>query len=159
MKGNKFFGRSTISFLLVIVLLFSLFISACGKNPPKTSSESTTDGTTKETTSGTESDTDATTKGTDSDKDTETGEDVETSMIKIDRITINNTTLPLGIDSTPHFGWTVSGNKMSNAQTAYQVKVFSTREKAEKGQADVWDSGKVNSKNSTSIKYEGKKLN
>lgn len=159
MKSNKFFGRSTISFLLVIVLLFSLFISACGKNPPKTSSESTTDGKTKETTSGTESDTNATTKGTDSNKDTETGEDVETSMIKIDRITINNTTLPLGIDSTPHFGWTVSGNKMSNAQTAYQVKVFSTREKAEKGQADVWDSGKVNSKNSTSIKYEGKKLN
>ena len=68
---------------------------------------------------------------------------------------------PLGIDVvTPRFSWKqadpnqVRGQK----QTAYHLQVFSSRELLAQGRADLWDSGKVSSSQSTLVEYGGVKL-
>ncbi|MDD6210224.1 MAG: glycoside hydrolase family 78 protein [Bacteroidales bacterium] len=66
---------------------------------------------------------------------------------------------PLGIDQTaPRLGWQIASPDRGVAQTAYRILVASSPEllNAEKG--DIWDSGKVESDESTLIEYAGKPL-
>ncbi|MBO7740654.1 MAG: hypothetical protein J6S34_03935, partial [Clostridia bacterium] len=65
------------------------------------------------------------------------------NTLSIVKPTVNMAEVALGIDTTPYFGWTVTSDRENNAQSAYQIKVFSSKEKAEAGSADLWDSGKV----------------
>lgn len=65
---------------------------------------------------------------------------------------------PLGIDVTPHFGWKISGSGKNASQTAYQIKIASSQELAQKGEADLWDSGKVNGSVFLDIPYTGAPL-
>ncbi len=69
---------------------------------------------------------------------------------------------PLGIDERkPRLSWVVErrGPALRGAkQTAYQIMVASSREKLEKDEADLWDSGKVQSSETSQIEYEGKPL-
>jgi hypothetical protein len=66
-------------------------------------------------------------------------------------LTVNGLAAPLDLDATPRFGWQVS----STEQTAYEIRVSSTRELARAAHADVWSSGKVLSNQQNDIGYEG----
>ncbi|ABW01021.1 alpha-L-rhamnosidase [Caldivirga maquilingensis] len=65
---------------------------------------------------------------------------------------------PLGIDeSKPRFSWILEHEERGQYQSAYRVIVSSSLENAVKGIGDVWDSGKVNSRDQV-IKYNGPPL-
>jgi alpha-L-rhamnosidase len=66
---------------------------------------------------------------------------------------------PLGLDTTrPRFSWIVVDTTPGAKQTAYRVQAASSPEKLAKGEADLWDSGKVESKQSHLVNYDGKPL-
>ena len=66
---------------------------------------------------------------------------------------------PLGMDSRqPTLSWQLQDSRLGARQTAYQVQVASSAEKLAKGDADVWDSGRVSSGQSRNVKYAGAEL-
>jgi alpha-L-rhamnosidase len=66
---------------------------------------------------------------------------------------------PIGLDiATPRMSWKVDAAQRGAAQTAYQLRVASAPELLEEDQADLWDSGKVESGESLHIVYAGKAL-
>ena len=63
---------------------------------------------------------------------------------------------PLGIDTAnPRFLWIVEDPTPGAKQTAYQLQAASSAEKLAKGEADLWDSGKVASDETLGIEYGG----
>lgn len=62
---------------------------------------------------------------------------------------------PIGIDTVPVFSWIPFTEAYDQFQTAYRVIVSSAAEKAENGEGDLWDSGKVESSFCYSIPYGG----
>ncbi|MDR0750671.1 MAG: glycoside hydrolase family 78 protein [Tannerellaceae bacterium] len=70
-------------------------------------------------------------------------------------------TEPLGIDvSAPRFGWRLLDSKhvRGQAQTAYHMLVASCPDKLTEAEADIWNSGKINSSQSVLVPFGGKKL-
>jgi alpha-L-rhamnosidase len=70
-------------------------------------------------------------------------------------------TEPIGIDvSTPRFGWRLfdPGHVRGQAQTAYHILVASRLDKLTEADADVWNSGKINSSQSVLTPFGGKEL-
>lgn len=67
---------------------------------------------------------------------------------------VNDLLEPFDLDVLPHFGWQVTVAE----QTAYEIRVSSTREKAEALVGDVWATGKVSSKAQNAIVYGGPAL-
>ncbi|MCA0453724.1 MAG: glycoside hydrolase family 78 protein [Chloroflexi bacterium] len=66
---------------------------------------------------------------------------------------------PLGIDVTnPRLGWQMQSSNQGARQTAYQVVAASTSENLHGGQADLWDSGRIESDQSLHVVYGGKAL-
>jgi alpha-L-rhamnosidase len=69
---------------------------------------------------------------------------------------------PLGIDeATPHLSWACAAADVqarSLSQQAYHLVVASTREQARTGHGDLWDSGRVESAQTTQVTYAGKPL-
>ena len=66
---------------------------------------------------------------------------------------------PLGIDTTtPRLSWIMLSDRRGDRQTAYQVLVASTAELLAADKGDLWDSGKVDSRQSAQIVYVGKPL-
>ena len=66
---------------------------------------------------------------------------------------------PLGIDTVkPRFSWIVEETTPGAKQTAYQVQVASSPEKLARGEADLWDSGKVASDETLGVEYGGQPL-
>jgi alpha-L-rhamnosidase len=66
---------------------------------------------------------------------------------------------PLALDTAkPRFSWVVEDTTPGAKQTAYQVQAASSPEKLAKGEADLWDSGKVASDQSHLVPYAGKAL-
>jgi alpha-L-rhamnosidase len=66
---------------------------------------------------------------------------------------------PLGMDTQqPLLSWQVLDSRSGARQTAYQVLVSSSAENLASGKADIWDSGRVQSAESTSIRYLGPAL-
>ena len=66
---------------------------------------------------------------------------------------------PLGIDVLqPRLSWVLTSDERGAKQTAYQILVASSASAMEKGQADLWDSGKVTSAETVQITYSGKPL-
>lgn len=66
---------------------------------------------------------------------------------------------PLGIDNvSPHFSWQWQTTEANTTQTAYQILVATCPKLLSEGKADLWDSGKVQSNESTWIAYAGKTL-
>lgn len=63
--------------------------------------------------------------------------------------------------SHPRFSWineTTNTRLRGQQQTAYEIAVSSTQEKLDKGEYDVWDTGKRESSESNLIDFEGKEL-
>ena len=66
---------------------------------------------------------------------------------------------PQGIDvATPRLGWTIDSDLRGDAQTAYQVLVASAPQMLDRGVGDLWNSGKVESSESTQVSYLGQPL-
>lgn len=66
---------------------------------------------------------------------------------------------PLVVESpVPEFSWIVPLEGRGRRQGAYQILVASTPDRLKPAQADLWDSGKVQSARSTGIPYTGKPL-
>ncbi|OXA81501.1 alpha-L-rhamnosidase [Flavobacterium aquidurense] len=66
---------------------------------------------------------------------------------------------PEGIDVLqPRLSWQINAEVNDVKQTAYQILVASTLEKLNANNADLWDSGKVESNEAVNIIYKGKKL-
>jgi alpha-L-rhamnosidase len=66
---------------------------------------------------------------------------------------------PLGIDaSAPRLSWRIESEERGVLQSAYQIRVASDAEKLASGQADLWDSGKVQSSQTLHVEYAGKPL-
>jgi alpha-L-rhamnosidase len=55
-------------------------------------------------------------------------------------------------------GWVIHSDRRAERQTAYQVLAASTEEKLQTGEADLWDSGKIASDQSTQVAYQGSTL-
>ena len=66
---------------------------------------------------------------------------------------------PLSIDvASPHLSWQSDSAERNWKQTAYELLVASSDQGLRAGQADVWDSGKVDSAESVGIVYRGPAL-
>lgn len=67
---------------------------------------------------------------------------------------------PEGIDvSSPRLSWEIQSEEKGVLQTGYHILVASSKEKLNRDEGDLWDSGKVNSNKSTYVPYMGKTLN
>lgn len=66
---------------------------------------------------------------------------------------------PVGIDvASPRFSWKLTADRRGEYQSAYRILVASSEDDLNRGRGDVWDSGRVNSKDSTLIPYAGPAL-
>ena len=66
---------------------------------------------------------------------------------------------PRGIDETePRLSWKVESDRRGQMQSAYQIHVASSLEKLAAGNADLWNSGKVQSRETLHIAYAGQTL-
>ncbi|CAN5447537.1 family 78 glycoside hydrolase catalytic domain [soil metagenome] len=77
------------------------------------------------------------------------------ATLKVSDLRVEYLNNPIGIDSTaPRSSWILGSDQRNQAQTAYRIRVSSTRG----GNADLWDSGKVSSDATIQVVYAGKKL-
>ncbi len=66
---------------------------------------------------------------------------------------------PIGIDTLkPRFSWRVETDIRGQYQTAFQILVASSWENIEREIGDMWDSGKVETSQSTNVEYSGREL-
>ena len=71
---------------------------------------------------------------------------------------------PLGVDvPRPNLSWELgpgaaAGEQRGLRQTAYQVRAATTTEQLERGQPDLWDSGRVESAATIQVAYDGEAL-
>jgi alpha-L-rhamnosidase len=81
------------------------------------------------------------------------------NMIKAVNLKCEYMNNPLGIDVlSPRLSWELESEVKAQKQTAYQIIVSSSSDKLEKNQADIWDTGKVESNQTAQISYLGKIL-
>ena len=63
---------------------------------------------------------------------------------------------PIGIDApSPRLSWKLEATQRNQAQGAYHLLVASTPELLSAGTGDLWDTGRVGSKQSIQIQYNG----
>lgn len=60
---------------------------------------------------------------------------------------------PIGIDYIPQLSWHLKSNQPGTIQSAYHIIMSSSLEKLQANQGDIWDSGKVNSSQSSGIYF------
>lgn len=66
---------------------------------------------------------------------------------------------PMGVESSvPHLSWVLRSSKRGECQAAYQVLVATSPESLTDDTADLWNSGKVETSQSTQVIYNGKPL-
>ncbi len=81
------------------------------------------------------------------------------NSVSVDGLQCEMLTNPLGIDVIqPRLSWQFQTNNTQVEQTAYHILVASSPEKLASNNADLWDSGKVESSQSINISYSGKTL-
>ncbi len=89
---------------------------------------------------------------------TETTEEADDETMRVKSLKVNNLVTPLGVDTTPTFRWRNGCTLQGKSQSAYQIIVASTKELAEAGTGDVWDSGKTQGGDNFDITYGGNPL-
>ncbi|MDR2496201.1 MAG: glycoside hydrolase family 78 protein [Tannerellaceae bacterium] len=62
---------------------------------------------------------------------------------------------PMGIDFAPRLSWQLESEARNVFQTGYHILVASTAEKLQAGEADLWDSGPVESDKSVNVRFGG----
>lgn len=78
--------------------------------------------------------------------------------LEINDMKVNGLKEPLGIDTTPVFSWKNVSSGYNRNMSAFRIIVASTKEKAEKFEGDLWDSGKTEGSNNYDIIYNGASL-
>ncbi len=78
--------------------------------------------------------------------------------LKIYDMTVNYLKAPCGVDTLPRFSYKVDSDKRSDTQTKRRIRVYSSRDALEAGNADVWDSGFAETNENVLVRYEGEKL-
>jgi Alpha-L-rhamnosidase N-terminal domain./Bacterial alpha-L-rhamnosidase. len=61
-------------------------------------------------------------------------------------------------DRSPRLSWELVSKKYNQYQSAYQLIVASSKEKLDKNEGDLWDSGKIRSSETNQIAYQGTEL-
>ncbi|HRT23617.1 MAG TPA: family 78 glycoside hydrolase catalytic domain [Anaerohalosphaeraceae bacterium] len=80
-----------------------------------------------------------------------------TESLRAENLRCQHRTEPLGIDDVrPHLSWTLHSDQRDQYQTAYQIQAASRKDLLEAGKPDLWDSGKVESKQTFDIVYGGR---
>jgi alpha-L-rhamnosidase len=66
---------------------------------------------------------------------------------------------PLGTDERrPRLSWMLEADRRGARQVAYRIRVATSPEKLAAGEADLWDSGRVESNQTAHVSYDGKPL-
>src|SRR3569833_447537 len=79
-----------------------------------------------------------------------------TSLVTINRMTCEYLDNPSGIDVTnPRLSWIDQSNETGYLQRAYRIAVASSPAKLRQDVGDLWDTGKVDSGDTTLIAYKG----
>ena len=82
-----------------------------------------------------------------------------TTVVNLVNLTCEYRTDPIGIDViNPRLSWQMQTDRMGARQTAYQIFAASSPDRLSQGQADLWDSGKIDSDQSLQVVYAGQKL-
>ncbi len=80
-------------------------------------------------------------------------------MTTITNLICEYRTNPLGIDvAAPRLSWQMQSDRNGARQTAYRILAASDPEPLREGNADLWDSGKVESDQSVHVVYAGQRL-
>ncbi len=81
------------------------------------------------------------------------------SGVNIQNLRCEYLTNPVGIDIVnPRLSWIIESTLRGERQTAFEILVASSAEKLAKNQGDLWDSGKVESEQTSQLEYKGKPL-
>jgi alpha-L-rhamnosidase len=79
--------------------------------------------------------------------------------LRVTRLRCEYLVEPLGIDEVaPRLGWQLETDRRGARQTHYRVRVASSFEKLNRGEADRWDSGRIESSQTTHVAYAGAPL-
>jgi alpha-L-rhamnosidase len=66
---------------------------------------------------------------------------------------------PLGIDERePRLSWAIESERRGARQVAYRVRVAGDKESLARGKAELWDSGRVETNQTTHVPYAGRSL-
>ncbi|TWU27725.1 family 78 glycoside hydrolase catalytic domain [Bythopirellula polymerisocia] len=78
---------------------------------------------------------------------------------RVEHLRCEYLTNPLGIDELhPRLSWVMQSGRRGARQIAWWIQVASTIQGLEAGQADLWDSGRVENDQTCQIEYEGANL-
>lgn len=81
------------------------------------------------------------------------------STVKLTALRCEYLVDPDNIESeSPRLSWRLESERRGAAQTAWQVRVASSAEKLARGEADLWDSGRVTGDATNQIAYAGRAL-
>jgi alpha-L-rhamnosidase len=75
--------------------------------------------------------------------------------ITVDTLLCEGLDNPMGIDIAPRLSWQLKSDIRNVQQTAYRIIVASTPDKLKAGEADIWDSGEVQSGQSLNVLFGG----
>ena len=83
------------------------------------------------------------------------------ARLQVSQLTCEHLDVPLCVDVlNPRLSWilTEKNGEQGQYQTAYQIQVASSLKLLRQGKADLWDSGRVGSRQSTLVAYQGRQL-
>jgi alpha-L-rhamnosidase len=84
---------------------------------------------------------------------------LDTSSLRLEGLRCEYKTNPLAIqDKQPRLSWTLSSKERGQYQTAYRILVSDDRVLLRNGTGNLWDSGRVESRQTLHIPYEGSPL-
>ncbi len=78
--------------------------------------------------------------------------------LKIYDMTVNYLKEPCGVDSLPRFSYKITSDKQGDRQTKRRICVYSSVNAMNERNADIWDSGSVETDENILVEYEGIKL-
>jgi len=87
------------------------------------------------------------------------GNNGQSNNLAFEELLVNSKENPSTIESKqPLFSWIVDANGYNKSQSSYHILVASSEDKLSKSTADIWNSEKVGSDQSSFVKYNGKPL-
>jgi alpha-L-rhamnosidase len=82
-----------------------------------------------------------------------------TSQLRVSHLRCEYLDAPLGLDErAPRLSWAIESQRRGARQVAYHVRVASTAKKLAAKEDDLWDSGRVESNQTTQVVYAGQPL-
>ncbi len=83
---------------------------------------------------------------------------LSTLALKDLNTTVENNQVAAIYKAKPFFGWIVNDRKPDVLQTAYRIMIATNAKDLMQDKGDMWDSGRIDSDNSTAVQYAGKPL-